>query len=314
MDPFCGVGTTSQAAMILGRQGVGLDIDKDCIHSFAALHQAIYNDVVDYRTLNVELMLQSSIGAHFVRLLCLELNAVTRVRTALETRHRDMIEGPLLIEDHLLVATQMRIFRNTGLMFLRFCNDLHNFGSNDFTPAFMQAHMGASLAGKEQDIQKRPNVDSIEGLGQINSECRKHLANTTYRALYLKFHEQGDESYISDDDDSEEDESDEDADLEIPTRTDRESDSRALRELDEMMSPIDHHLLTLASAAAAEGSPRKVRAFEEKMREADDLMSHHSEHPPRFPTQAPDDEPAPERRRKRRDVEGEADGRKKSRS
>ena len=278
VDPFCGVGTTAHAAMLLGRQGVGLDIDPNCMFSIKALHSAIYGEKTR-EELHPDLLFATPIGAYFQKILILELQAETRVWSALETRHRAMVQGKLTIKDVLLVATQMHTFRDMGMIFLRFCHDLHKFGDNDLDTPFLKTQVkNSKLCAKEEVISKRPCVDTFEGLSSINKDAKDHIQGFKYRALYLKFHK--DERYPAVDPSTASDSSFADDDEDPPQLVDyeemEESEGDEV-EVNAAASPISSHLLHLHSAAQAEGSPRRVQAFEEKMREVEERKSMHSQ-------------------------------------
>ena len=185
VDPFCGVGTTCHAAMMLGRDGIGLDIDPSCMASFKAMHLACYGTEVP--VLDMKEMTKTPIGTYFLKSLHRELETERRVETALRLRMRDMVkEGPMTMDHHLLTHLQMRIFRNCGVMALRWCNDRHQFDANSFgQDAFVQARLLCKPPA-EDALQKRHNVDTFEGLIAIAAGTKACVDSFGYRTYYMQ--------------------------------------------------------------------------------------------------------------------------------
>ena len=320
VDPFCGVGTTCIAATLLGRQGVGLEIDPNCMEAYHTLYKAIYSKRLGKR-LDIGGLFATRIGANFKKLILRELNSEVRVMTALETRYRRIVQREFTIHDHLLLATQMHTFMNTGMMFLRFCNDRMAFGDNDFNTTFLRnfVKLAALTQKDERDIANRPNVDSFDGLFHITQEGKKHIETFVFRALYLMFHtdpsavvEAGEGICYEDDEeqdpeceDEEENEEENEGEDEGKEEGEDESEDSDEEDCQITMSPLPKTMLRLNSAAQANGSPAKVVAFEEKMREVEERSLH---------SQATVTKPAEKKKKKKRAPAHGEEQKKKKRS
>lgn len=272
VDPFCGVGTTCHAAMLLGRQGVGVEIDPNCMVAFSTLYRRIYH--TSCPKFNVEVLPESKIGEHFVELVGSELSAESDVMHALMARYESLKQGPIDVRDSLLLATQMHIFRNVGFIFLKFCHDKHPFPKRAFkSRRFVDQYLvNASLS--KADKEDRPDVDTFEGLFEMSERIKHHVDGFTYRALYMRFNvdserrnpEGGaDDASYGDSEDEEEEPAEHDSDIESADDQDVPADQF-------VTSPgapkIDH----MFAAAQSQGSPAKVLEFEESIRGSDDVV------------------------------------------
>lgn len=268
VDPFCGVGTTCHAAMLLGRQGVGFEIDDKCMLAFCQLYKRIYH--TSCPKFNEEVLPDSLIARHFLALLGDEMNAEGDVLRALIARQESLTGERLDVRASLLVATQMHVFRNIGYIFLKFCNDQHPFPKRSFPKKFVDQHLINADVSKADKVD-RPDVDTFEGLFEMSERMKHHVDGLTFRAQYMRFNStserrnpDGGSSDCSRDYSDTEDE-EESGDSDIESASDRDVPAETY-----LSSPGPLKIEHMHAAAQAQGSPGKVSEFEASVRGSDE--------------------------------------------
>lgn len=245
-----------------------MDIDPDCMEAFKKLYKRIYR--TSCPKFNEEAFPQTKIGRWFVRMISSELTAETEVMQALVARYESLKDEPLDVRDSLLLATQMHIFRNVGFIFLKFCHDKHPFPRGTFSKEFVENYLtNAELSRADKD--DRPDVDTFEGLFEMSERMKHHVDGFTFRATYMRFNstaEQRDHSAGADDasyGDSEDEGQLPPDDSDVESASDHDVPAATY-----VTSPGPTRIEHMHAAAQAQGSPSKVREFEESVRGSDE--------------------------------------------
>lgn len=179
--------------MLVGRQGFGLEIDPACTQAYDKLYTKCFGTEPG-ANFDQKTMYATPVGQHFFRMVRKELEAETTVIAALENRRRRVTGETLGIGDYVLLLTQLQMFRNHGLIFLKFCNEQSRFGSTEFKSELIRSKLDPKKKKKGKDATaEREDVDSFDGMFAINDRAKVHIEGFQYRAMYLRYNEEPEE-------------------------------------------------------------------------------------------------------------------------